>query len=240
MSYYFFAQLGYISTDCYALIIQIKQQPRHIILDSIHQQRVLQSCRVDKLWLVAPRQPTCQRSIRKNLKCRTSQVARIGMFRSPSVVVMVVYCWNAMPCANCDWRDIRWALVHHQNSLWERSFWQIFSEFRCDRIEYCEAKHNRLRLTRVIEKRIHSRLCVSSGWSVWETAQSEKGWTVNEEARCCNIGRTLVADALTANPFIFGMVMPSNRKRKQQNWGEFNVRCMVDAKAHHELVQIGV
>ena len=32
------------------------------------------------------------------------------------------------------------------------------------------------------------------------------------------------------NHLIFCIVMPLNRKRKQQNWGEFNVRCMVDVK----------
>jgi len=32
------------------------------------------------------------------------------------------------------------------------------------------------------------------------------------------------------NNLIFCIVMPLNRKRKQQNWGEFNVRCMVDVK----------
>jgi hypothetical protein len=32
------------------------------------------------------------------------------------------------------------------------------------------------------------------------------------------------------NPFIFCIVVPSNRKRKQQNWDEFNVRFMVGVK----------
>ena len=32
------------------------------------------------------------------------------------------------------------------------------------------------------------------------------------------------------NHLIFCIVMPLNRKRKQQNLGEFNVRCMVDVK----------
>jgi hypothetical protein len=45
------------------------------------------------------------------------------------------------------------------------------------------------------------------------------------------LDETLVTDALTANPFIFGVVMPLNRKRKQQNCGEFNVRCMLDVKS---------
>ena len=35
-------------------------------------------------------------AVSKNLKCRTSQVARIGMFLSPSVAVLVVHCLVVM------------------------------------------------------------------------------------------------------------------------------------------------
>ena len=114
---------------------------RLIILHSIHPKRVLQSCRVNKIRLIASRQPTRQRSIRKNLKSRTSQVARIGMFWSPSVVVLVVYCFIAIPDANCDWGKVLMAVedcsvvFHHQNNQWEGSFWQIFGYFVDDRIE---------------------------------------------------------------------------------------------------------
>jgi hypothetical protein len=59
------------------------------------------------------------------------------------------------------------------------------------------------------------------------------GWVNNQRGgrMMLNIGRTLITDDLTTNPFIFSIVMPSIRKRTQQNWDEFNTWWMVDVKS---------
>jgi hypothetical protein len=120
----------FTSITCFAKHVRL------IILHSIHPKKGPAMLLGQQASAIASRQPTRQRWILKKSKKLYLPGSQMVCFEV-SVVVLVVYCFIAIPHANCDWGEVLMAVedCFCCVSLPKRLLWRIFGRFVDDRIE---------------------------------------------------------------------------------------------------------